>query len=326
MASRLIHGESLWTSAKLKKVPVQYRAEYANLLPLAEANGAFEYDPELIWSRVYAYNRTDVTPVIVTEILLEFEKAGMLTKYSAEDKVFGFWVGIEKEGRLPPPSQRVRYKNLPPPPPIKQKPEVAEEKFERPKSNLPLDTQLAAMCEETIGHVEDKKTYAKELKTAVKEFGHDYILDGFEQWAESVCPFSGRKPMTAFIKSLGNAPVAQKVSSPVLQKVETEIAAITDNQVFFHVNQKPLLASLIKEYSEAEVLEAFQDFWDALPDDQVQWAAKNFVEQCGLRIDAVRMKRHKQEQKDKLVESSLAAARQAVEDEIDEQEDVEDEL
>src|SRR5277367_1989216 len=113
MPSRIISGNDLYKSDKLKLVPVNFRAEYANLIPLAEANGAFECNPELIWSTVYSYNRTDVTPPIVAQILDEFEKAEMLTRYQVGKKTYGYWIGIEKPGRLPPPYERAKYRNLP---------------------------------------------------------------------------------------------------------------------------------------------------------------------------------------------------------------------
>ena len=62
MPKRILDGESLWGSGKLARVePPAFRAEFANLLPLALANGVFEANPRLIWSRVYAFNRPDVS-------------------------------------------------------------------------------------------------------------------------------------------------------------------------------------------------------------------------------------------------------------------------
>ena len=67
MPKRVIDGDALWGSGKLLQVqPLEYRAEYANLIPLALANGSFEADPRLVWKNVYAYNRPDVTSVGVS--------------------------------------------------------------------------------------------------------------------------------------------------------------------------------------------------------------------------------------------------------------------
>lgn len=116
MPKRVIDGEGLWRSKKLKKVPAQYRAEYANLLPIAAANGSFECDPDSIWADVYAFNRPEVTPEMVVQILDELEKAELLRRWTEVGKVWGYWEGICKAGRLPT-SHLDRYKNLPPVPP-----------------------------------------------------------------------------------------------------------------------------------------------------------------------------------------------------------------
>jgi hypothetical protein len=109
MAKRLVDGEALWGSNKLRNVPAQYRAEYANLIPLAEADGTFEADTRKVWARVYAYNREEVTIDMVESILDAFEEAGMISRATDEaGKLWGRILGIEL--RLPPESHRDRYK------------------------------------------------------------------------------------------------------------------------------------------------------------------------------------------------------------------------
>lgn len=109
MPKRMVDGESLWRSAKLRNVPLEFRSEYANLIPLAEADGTFEADARMVWSNVYSYNRDDVTVDLVEDILEAFESAGMLVRKADEaGKMWGILVGIE--ARLPPESQRDKYK------------------------------------------------------------------------------------------------------------------------------------------------------------------------------------------------------------------------
>lgn len=51
MPKRIVDGEGLWRSDKLAEVtPAWIKAEYANLVPLALANGSFEANPRRIWS------------------------------------------------------------------------------------------------------------------------------------------------------------------------------------------------------------------------------------------------------------------------------------
>jgi hypothetical protein len=102
----MVDGEGVWRSQKLRQVEIEYRAEYANLLPLAEDRGSFECDPASIWADVYAYNRPDIKPEDVDKILADFERVKLLFRWEAQGKTWGFWVGIDKAGLLPKPSER----------------------------------------------------------------------------------------------------------------------------------------------------------------------------------------------------------------------------
>lgn len=124
MPKRIVDGEGIWRSDTLNKVePLPFRAEYANLIPLAAANGVFEADPRLVWSRVYSYNRPQVSVTRTSRILDEFERVGLLIRWKDEKgKLWGYWVGIHKPGRLPRQSwqDRDREKGVLPPDPPKQ--------------------------------------------------------------------------------------------------------------------------------------------------------------------------------------------------------------
>jgi hypothetical protein len=99
---RVLDGEALWLSDKLRKLSEKIRPEFANLIPLALANGSFECDPRKIWSRVYSYNRPDVTVQFVEQMLDEFESAKILFRWKDGHGVtWGYWIGIDKPGRLP---------------------------------------------------------------------------------------------------------------------------------------------------------------------------------------------------------------------------------
>jgi hypothetical protein len=107
MPNRIVCGEALWKSDKLAKVePEWVRPELANLIPLALANGTFECDARKIWSEVYSFNRPSITVEKVVQILDSLEAAKILFRWNdTNGKAFGYWVGIEKSGRLPSPSQ-----------------------------------------------------------------------------------------------------------------------------------------------------------------------------------------------------------------------------
>ena len=119
MPKRILDGEGVWRSDKLARVePSWMRAEYANLIPLALANGVFEANPRRIWSQAYSYNRTDITLSDVEKILNEFERVKLLFRWSDEaGKVWGYWIGIEKPGRLPGQSRWGKNEAIGPSPP-----------------------------------------------------------------------------------------------------------------------------------------------------------------------------------------------------------------
>ena len=122
MPKRIIHGEGIWGSDKLARVePVWARPEYANLIPLALANGVFEINPKKIWSSVYSYNRPEITVEKVEEILAAFVKAALLFIWDdpATGKQWGFWIGIDKAGRLPAASRLKKgHDSVGPTPPL----------------------------------------------------------------------------------------------------------------------------------------------------------------------------------------------------------------
>jgi hypothetical protein len=107
---RLVDGEALWRSDKLARVqPLEFRAEYANLIPLAGADGTFEANSRRVWTEVYSYNRPEITVDLVEEMLDEFERVGMIGRRKDEDgKIWGKFIGIE--ARLPAESQQSKYK------------------------------------------------------------------------------------------------------------------------------------------------------------------------------------------------------------------------
>lgn len=197
MPARIIDGDALWRSDKLSHVnPPSFRAEYANLIPLALADGTFECNARRVWADVYSYNRPDITVAAVEEILDEFEKVGLLTRQSDEKgKVWGFWVGIEK--RLPSESTRERYKkgmssvfngvqnltiesrqdhdNIVPRLDRIRLDKISKEADFR---NLAVRYRRAFHVNLSHGNIQ-KEQYAKNCQ----EFGEDAVLEQFDSWA-----------------------------------------------------------------------------------------------------------------------------------------------
>jgi len=109
MPKRLLDGDGLWLSDKLSLLPEKFRPEYANIVPLALADGAFECSPGRVWRYVYAYNRKEVTLEFVKDMLDSMEKVGLISRIDHKGKCWGFFIGMDKDGRLPPHSQRNKH-------------------------------------------------------------------------------------------------------------------------------------------------------------------------------------------------------------------------
>lgn len=117
MPKRIIDGEALWGSSKVRKLKEEYRLHYANWIPMAEANGVFEANPEFIRSKVYGFLIPTIKTHKIQKILNAFVKAGLVKTFYCDEKTWGYFVGINKSGRLPSTTHLNRYKNLPPNPP-----------------------------------------------------------------------------------------------------------------------------------------------------------------------------------------------------------------
>ena len=103
MNKRILDGAGLWKSDKLARMqPEWMRAEYANLIPLALANGVLEADTRRIWATVYSYNRPEISFEDVEEIKRELCRVGLLFLWPDEQsgKIWAYFTGIDKLGRL----------------------------------------------------------------------------------------------------------------------------------------------------------------------------------------------------------------------------------
>jgi hypothetical protein len=118
MPARVVDGDAIYLSDKVKALKPEHRAEYSYLIPLAEANGVFEANPDRIWAKAYSYLRDGISPGWVRDLLEDFKRVDLLRTWTENGKVWGFWTGIDKAGRLPSKKHWNRYKNLPPKAPL----------------------------------------------------------------------------------------------------------------------------------------------------------------------------------------------------------------
>ena len=87
MPKRII-SDSSWKSKKVRDIqPLEFRPEYAWLMPLFDDNGVAEYDPDFIWAAAYALSRNEkdnFSVAKVTQILDELIRVGLYYKWHDE--------------------------------------------------------------------------------------------------------------------------------------------------------------------------------------------------------------------------------------------------
>ena len=85
MRKRVVDGEAIATSSKLRRLPEHVRIHYPYMLTVALANGVFECDAEVVWAKRYAIFMPSVTSATVREMLLAFENADLLRTWRGKD-------------------------------------------------------------------------------------------------------------------------------------------------------------------------------------------------------------------------------------------------
>ena len=92
-----------FTVRKIKNLKPEYRAEYPYLIPLAEANGVFECRPPSDLGRPHtplpSFDGT--SPGWVLDLISDLKRVDLLRTWEEKGKTWGWWVGIDKTGRLP---------------------------------------------------------------------------------------------------------------------------------------------------------------------------------------------------------------------------------
>ena len=297
MPARVVDGNSLWRSHKLKQMKRAHRAEYANLIPLAEANGVFDADTDRVWSDVYSFNRDDITPTMVGDILADMIRVGLLGVWKDGNKTWGYWIGTEKSGRLPPKSHWSRYKDLPPQPPEEflQDNFVPDEsrEIQISPSRIGLDRygldriglEPAALKNDEGDEMKIKKEIeAVCIASGLKAGGYKDTWDqiavlgvvhsvgavvrDFEEWlSESTDERFLRGPVSAYLQVApdrlsGNAG-AVKASSrdPEVIELSRSIARASGGEITFLDKQKIRLSEALKEFTQEEIITGFKEWF-----------------------------------------------------------------
>lgn len=188
-----------------------------------------------------------------------------------------------------------------------------------------IESNIETIAKENLGLCEDRKDWLKDLKAAVKEYSHDQVLESFYNWSIAQGNFIGRKPVTSFLKNIGNniTSTARKplVTNPLLSRVEERIAYISENRIFFTGDYRVRLATLLKDYGAELVIEAFEVFFQDVEDKGINWASRDFLQRASVMITIIQRKKAEVEIQANLQQAALEAAKNAVQ----QVQDIEDE-
>lgn len=261
----MVDGDALWRSDKLAQVqPPEFRAEYANLIPLALADGTFECNPRRVWADVYSYNRPDVDVRLVEKILSEFTRVGLLKcKTDENGKIWGFWNGIE--ARLPSESTRERYKsgksNI-----FSHEDTVMSTSRQTRDNIVPrLDRismnkigtgeykNISIAYRRRMGKAAGKdKNLKSQYFTLCQEHGESAVLDAFEEWAELNAWKDNKPGLYFFFKDAADLIVEKKEAAVEKPPSMTEEQIKKANEAGAEEYYKQKIAPLLEQVEEDE--------------------------------------------------------------------------
>lgn len=330
MPKRIVDGEALWTSTKLRRVsPPEFRFHYANWLPLAEANGVFEADFDVIWSKIYAPLSPDLCTETVRKIFEEFVRVGLVAPFEDAGKVYGYFTGIDKPGRLPSEAHRARYKTLPPDYPGQSGTGIMPEGFgiglvlDRlgiGEEDMSLKNALTDKSREILGvRITNDDRNWPEVKALARVYGEDTVVDKFEVWAKTLTQVPNY-PLSGFVRVADALLAGKKLAgvSPEVGSLINELAVISDNRVIFNNNQKAVLSELLQTHLPADIKSAFAEFWGNIENDDfaVRQAAKTFVEAAEQLLYVQARRREKEAQTRAMLEQCTENERKKAEEEM----------
>jgi hypothetical protein len=342
MPKRIVDGEGIWLSNKLASmgaidaIPILL---YAWLLPIAEHNGVFEYDPRAIHKRTLAYHDILEENELV-DCLNLYRDAGLLFVWTEQKdgKEYGYWVGSDKKGRLPGKEYSKRY-SWPPEPPKSLLGKYIEESNnsvkitenqckglglglgegvglgaptpDEEKTDMAIIRRISDSCLQILGV---RVPYGLNqlgnpdgdaLKQAARIYGEQEVQDAFESWADTQKGTTDPYLISKFVRIMGGLlrgiSLVSTVDTPNLKALGATLYEI-GNQVF--TNQQ--LAGLLKDYSKDELEAAYQEFVHNLDDFSIKFAARDF---CNGGADAIIAARKEREQK-RLKQEKLATVQQ----------------
>src|SRR4029077_14382644 len=180
MPKRVLDFDAMWGSDKLAACAAWAQVEYAWLYGLADASGCFELtNLRVIWGRVAAIRGT-LTIERLEQVFVEFQDKGLLFVWEHEGKRYAHWTGSDVQGRLPPPSWRMRLERFAPPVPKQQLAQYMA-RFARGRAALGGMGFRGEEMRESSNREDDRRFEIADLKEERGSGGRSQSAQGNEQ-------------------------------------------------------------------------------------------------------------------------------------------------
>lgn len=345
MPKRIIDGEALWTSQRVKRLKPENRLHYPYWIAMTWFNGVMEADMEAVRSKCYSYMFPEVTVDRIADIFADFVDTGLVGTWEQDGRTYAYFRGSDATGRTLPPSEKKNYKQpswAPNPPEDVRKGE--EMSIQKKINAIYLAAKAKALPRNSTGWDRIKEHSAAYKDTA--------IVSDFKVWLADFGSYDYDDPVAAYAKALPtrvtgpecvNASLVSAHDAAIQRaglSSDDLVDAILDvcqGELTFDQKSKKVLVDLMEEgYTEAELLSAFRTFYDQNQNDafKMKMGVKLFVESADQLVRFARRKALKDVQtKDQLADIAATLkeeARQALEDaerkEREEQELVPNEL
>lgn len=221
----------------------------------------------------------------------------MLLLWEEKGKVWGFWEGNQKAGRLPSPSEQEKYKNLPPKPPKSLLSDTSETSIsllarlgpvrsgqsrseEEPAAQIEThsfnenngqetemkpDKQIEILTEQFFGKRANLRGWnADELKKLTTIHKGSAVVRAFGEWAAANSDNPDiSDPVHSFLRESdellsGGSPTQAAAKDPQTVNLARELAYLSDGQLAFTDKQRVRLSEVLQEFNAEEIISAFK--------------------------------------------------------------------
>jgi hypothetical protein len=283
----------------------------------------------------------------------------MLLLWEDKGKIWGYWEGNQKAGRLPSPSEQLKYKNLPLKPPTSLLSESSEtsisllprlgmvgsekerigqelaalENFENPlngqEEEMKLKDELTKISAKYGAKAGGYKSTWDDIKRLGIAYGTGAVAQDFEKYMEF---YQGDDFPNGSVSKYANvaedrlredSAAMVSVKDPEVNGLARELAYLSGGVIAFQDKQKMRLGEVLKEFTSEEITTTFKDWLgdqDLNDAKNVQFLPGKFAQIADSRAYTLRRTRQEAEKDRKTRDETLERLQREAEQERAERE------